>query len=176
MTPTQYLIVRLGPKVLPVLERYLSEDRITRSNAGTSYTVKIAPGRELVGIVEDLVAQADQTGPPGREASRAAKRALVRIGQAAQQHPDPSVRRFESLIETWLAKMSPADRRDMLSPRDRSPSGRRRTERISPALLRELDLAAGRLANEGRAMMTRFEYSVEDVVQTLQDRLNPPTA
>lgn len=184
MTATQYLIVRLGPRVLPILERYLSDDRIARSNAGTSYTVKIAPGRELVGIVEDLRAQAGQTGASGREASRAAKRALVRIGQAAQQYPsDASVQRFESLIETWLGQMSPADRQDMLSRRDRSTSSRRRFEKISPtvpkippAVLLELDQAASRLASEGRAMMTRFGYSVEEVVQVLQDRLNPPAA
>lgn len=183
MTDTQYLIVRLGPKVLPIVERYLSDDRIARSNAGTSYTVKIAAGRELVGIVDDLEAQAGQAEPQGREASRASKRALVRIGQAAQQHPDASVRRFESRIETWLARMSPADRQDMVSRRDRSPAGRRHAEKVTPAVpeispdrLRELDKAAGRLANEGRAMMTRFGYSVEHVVQTLQDRLNPPTA
>lgn len=183
MTDTQYLIVRLGPKVLPVLERYLPDDRITRSNAGTSYTVMIAPGRELVGIVEDLDTQASETGSQGREASRAAKRALVRIGQAAQQHPDALVRRFDSLIETWLAKMAPADRQDMLSRRDRSSAGRRRAEKpssaapkIPPSLLLDLDRAASRLANEGRAMMTRFGYSVEEVVQTLHDRLDPPAA
>lgn len=183
MTSTQYLIVRLGPKVLPIVERYLSDDRIARSNAGTSYTVKIAAGRELVGIVDDLEAQASQAEPQGREASRASKRALVRIGQAAQQHSDASVRRFESLIETWLARMSPADRQDMVSRRDRSPAGRRHAEKVTPAvpkippaLLQELDRAASRLANEGRAMMTRFGYSVEQVVQTLHDRLDPPAA
>lgn len=183
MTSTQYLIVRLGPSVLPIVERYLSDDdRLARSNAGTSYTVKIALGRELVGIVDDLEAQAGQAGPQGRAASRAAKRALVRIGQAAQKHPDASVRRFESRIETWLEKMSPADRQDMVSRRDRSPGGRRSAEKsspvvpkVSPALLLETDLAAGRLAKEARAMMTRFGYSGEEVVRILKDRLNSST-
>lgn len=179
MTSTQYLIVRLGPRVMTILERYLSAGRIARSNAGTSYTVKIAPGLELGSIVEDLKAQAGQTGSSGREASRAAKRALVRIGQAAQQHPDASVQRFESLIEPWLEKMSPADRQDMLDRR--RPTSGRRLEKVSavvpkipPAVLRELDQAAGKLAGEGRTMMTRFGYSVEEVVQVLRDRLNPP--
>lgn len=178
MTAPLYLIVRLGPNVLPILERYLSDDRISRS-----YWAKIEPGRELVGIVGDLEAQARQTGPQGRAASRAAKRALVRIGQAAKQHPDASVQRHESLIETWLAKMSPSEQRDMVSRRDRSPSGRKHVEEatsIKPkddrATVREAIRAIDRLVREGRTVMQLGGFSAEEVAKMLSERLNQPAA